>query len=237
MDCPHCGQFVPDANYRCPSCNKVVQGEIEPSEFQKKAARRSAFNPNIVVMVLVLLGVVFLAFVMISKGGEQKTTPTGPPETNAATAVNTGNETAPGGDDGTDTATTVVDNPGSEGDLDTGYVVNAQAPGEEMSIADYIQGDQTTIFDFYSEGCGPCRKFSPWLKQLDKKRSDIVVFKVDINRPGKRGIDWKSPLAQQYGLRSIPHFKIYDSSGVLSLEGKPAYDKVVQYLRSEGIIR
>src|SRR4051812_16938238 len=81
--------------------------------------------------------------------------------------------------------------------------------GAEVKLSDYLIEGKTVIFDFYSEYCGPCKAVAPQLEALHAKRADIVVVKVDINRPGVKGIDWKSPVAQQYGLHSIPHFKVY----------------------------
>jgi hypothetical protein len=62
---------------------------------------------------------------------------------------------------------------------------------------------------------------APALEKLHRTRDDIVVVKVDINRPGIKGIDWRSPVAQQYGLRSIPHFKVYGPNGKLLAEDGP----------------
>jgi len=89
------------------------------------------------------------------------------------------------------------------------------AQGQKVNLADYVVKGKTTVFDFYSEYCPPCVAIAPALKKLAESRSDVVVVKVDINRPGVRGIDWGSPTAQQFGLRSIPHFKIYGPDGKL----------------------
>ena len=43
---------------------------------------------------------------------------------------------------------------------------------------------------------------------------------MDINRPETKGIDWKSPVARQYDMNGIPHFKIYGPDGKLIAEGK-----------------
>jgi thiol-disulfide isomerase/thioredoxin len=67
----------------------------------------------------------------------------------------------------------------------------------------------------------PCEAIAPELDKLHAKRADIVVVAVDINRAGVKGIDWKSPAAQQFGLRSIPHFKVYGPDGKLVAEDKP----------------
>jgi hypothetical protein len=69
------------------------------------------------------------------------------------------------------------------------------------------------------------------LMRLDSKRNDIIVHKVDINRPGIRGIDWESPVARQYNIHSVPYFMIYDPSGKLTHQGQEAYTEVMRLLK------
>jgi thioredoxin 1 len=90
--------------------------------------------------------------------------------------------------------------------------------GTEVKLTDYLVPGKIVVFDFYSDYCGPCVQVAPALEKLHKTRDDIVVVKVDINRPNIKGIDWRSPVAQQYGLRSIPHFKVYGANGKLMAE-------------------
>ncbi len=92
------------------------------------------------------------------------------------------------------------------------------AKGSEVKLTDYLVPGKTVIFDFYSDYCGPCVQMSPKLEKLHAARADVVVVKVDINRPGTKGIDWKSPVARQYELHSIPHFKVYGPNGKLLAE-------------------
>ena len=94
--------------------------------------------------------------------------------------------------------------------------------GAEVTITDYLVPGKTVIFDFTSEFCPPCRAIAPKLDALHAAREDIVVVKVDINRPEHKGIDWKSPVAQQYKMQSIPHFKVFGPDGKLTAEGKEA---------------
>jgi thiol-disulfide isomerase/thioredoxin len=103
--------------------------------------------------------------------------------------------------------------------------------GKEVKLADYLVPGKTTVFDFYSEYCPPCRAIAPRLEELHMTRDDIVVVKVDINRPGVKGIDWQSPVARQYKLQSIPHFKVYDPDGKLQAEGDKAYELVTSWLK------
>jgi len=102
--------------------------------------------------------------------------------------------------------------------------------GERVELAAHATAGRTTVFDFTSEYCGPCRQISPYLDKLHESRDDLAVVKVDINRPGQRGIDWGSPVARQFGLQSIPHMKVYSPEGALIAEGQPAWEMVVGWI-------
>jgi len=102
--------------------------------------------------------------------------------------------------------------------------------GQEVSLAELAVPGKTTIFDFTSEYCPPCRAIAPKLEKLHAGRADIAVVKVDINRPDVKGIDWKSPVARQYALRSIPHFKVFGPDGKLVAEGDEARAMVGKWL-------
>jgi Thiol:disulfide interchange protein len=104
------------------------------------------------------------------------------------------------------------------------------AHGEEVNIADHAVPGKTTVFDFTSDYCPPCRRIAPLLDQLHASRDDIVVVKVDINRPDKKGIDWSSPVAKQYNIKSVPNFKIYGPDGKLQAEGQEAREIVIGML-------
>ncbi len=92
------------------------------------------------------------------------------------------------------------------------------AQGEQVSLADFLVTGKITIFDFTSEYCPPCRGYTEPLLRLHQKRADVAVVKVDINRPEFHRIDWESPVAKQYGMESIPHFKVYGPDGKLLAE-------------------
>jgi thiol-disulfide isomerase/thioredoxin len=107
------------------------------------------------------------------------------------------------------------------------------AHGETVEITDYLVPGKITVFDFTSEYCPPCRRISPLLDELHARRDDIVIVKVDINRPETKGIDWKSPVARQYNLQSVPHFKIYGADGKLTAEGEPAFEMVAGWIEQK----
>jgi thiol-disulfide isomerase/thioredoxin len=100
--------------------------------------------------------------------------------------------------------------------------------GAEIKLTDYLVPGKTVVFDFYSDYCPPCVKIAPMVEKVHLTHPEIVVVKVDINRPGVKGIDWKSPVAQEFALHSIPHFKVFGPDGKLIAEDGPGIDKARQ---------
>jgi thiol-disulfide isomerase/thioredoxin len=207
MKCSHCNEYAPDNNYKCPHCGEVLQPEKSPADFRMQPAKRPGFNSNVIVLLIIAVGAAVLIYAAFFKGKDQNKS-----NVNVNPAIST---TASGGS------------------INAGYVVNTENPGQEIDIESFVQQNKTTIFDFYSEFCGPCKRISPMLKRLDSRREDIIVHKVDINRPGIRGIDWGSPVARQYNIHSVPYFMIYDPSGTLTHRGKEAYDEVMRLLQGK----
>ena len=126
-----------------------------------------------------------------------------------------------------------------EGDIPSGNYPSRYLPSYmihgSVNLEEKLVKGKTNIVDFYSEYCAPCRKVAPLLKKLADKREDIAVIKININRRGVRGIDWQSPVARQFKLKSIPHFIIVSPSGKLLYKGRRAYTFVLDQLRKEGI--
>ena len=120
--------------------------------------------------------------------------------------------------------------------LGAGEAANKANPGENLEISSVLAKGHTTIVDFYSAYCPPCMKLSPLLEQLGEKRPDLRIVKVDINRTGIKGIDWGSPLAKQFSLKSIPHFKIFDGNGKMLAEGEAAFKQVMTMLQEKNLL-
>lgn len=90
--------------------------------------------------------------------------------------------------------------------------------GDPIAVNDYLVPGKTVVFGFVSEysppcPCEPCHNLGDPFQALHEGREDVVVVKVDINRAGVTKIDWKSPVAQQFGLRRVPHFVVYGPDG------------------------
>lgn len=105
------------------------------------------------------------------------------------------------------------------------------AQGERVELTDHLAEGQITVFDFMSDYCPPCRRIAPFMDRLHREREDVTVVKVDINRPDVKGIDWRSPVAQQYRMNSIPAFKIYGADGQLMAEGQAASEMLNTWLQ------
>jgi thiol-disulfide isomerase/thioredoxin len=103
--------------------------------------------------------------------------------------------------------------------------------GAEVDLKEHIVPGKTTVVDFTSKYCPPCVAIAPRLDKLHQSRDDVAVVKVDINRPDVEGIDWGSPVAKQYALGSIPHFKVFGPDGKLMAEGKEARAMVEKMLQ------
>lgn len=113
--------------------------------------------------------------------------------------------------------------------------INADNAGERVEIAPHLVEGKMNIVDFYSFYCPPAKAMAPGLEKLAASNPNVVVSTIDINRPGTRGIDWNSPVARQFKLRAIPHFKIYDENGELVAEGQEAKDLVVKMMKEHNI--
>jgi thiol-disulfide isomerase/thioredoxin len=110
--------------------------------------------------------------------------------------------------------------------------------GQTIDLKSLPVKGKTTVVDCYSPYCPPCMRLAPLLEQLAQKRSDLVIKKVNIQRPEVSGrIDWQAPLAKQLGLRSIPHFMIFDKKGKLASEGQAATKQVLGWLQEAGLLK
>ncbi len=115
--------------------------------------------------------------------------------------------------------------------------LNKGKEGEAVDAASLPAPGMVTVVDFTSQFCPPCRRWGGLLEELAKKRADLVIRKLDVNRPGTWGIDWKSPLVQQFQLRGLPHFKIFGKNGELTAEGDPAVNLLVDWCKQAGLLK
>ena len=114
---------------------------------------------------------------------------------------------------------------------------NAGRTGQTLSVKSLLVKGKTTLVDFYSPYCPPCVRLAPLMAHLAEKRSDLAIIKVNINRMEFVGIDWSSPLAQQYQIRSVPYFMIFSPQGKLLAQGREASGTVQRWLQDAGLMK
>lgn len=61
-----------------------------------------------------------------------------------------------------------------------------------------LQSDKPVLVDFFATWCGPCSMMAPVLTELSETYDTFDVVKVDI--------DASMPLAERYGVMSVPTF-------------------------------
>ena len=89
-----------------------------------------------------------------------------------------------------------------------GAPIEVISHGEQVDINQHLALGNGTILDFYADWCGPCRQLSPSLEQMATSDPEIALRKIDI-------VNWKTAVAQQFNIRSIPQVNVYDRSGRL----------------------
>jgi len=89
-----------------------------------------------------------------------------------------------------------------------GQPVEVISRGAQVNINEHLALGNVTVVDFYADWCGPCRQLSPSLEQMAKTDPEIALRKIDI-------VNWKTPVARQFNVNSIPQVNVYNRSGSL----------------------
>jgi thioredoxin len=67
----------------------------------------------------------------------------------------------------------------------------------EVSTDWVFKGTRPAIIDFYADWCGPCKRLSPVLEELQKEYADkIDVYKINV--------DEEQDIASAFGIMSVP---------------------------------
>lgn len=77
-----------------------------------------------------------------------------------------------------------------------------EIPKKMASFTELIQGEVPVLVDVYADWCGPCQAMGPELQKLSRAVGETAkVLKVNI--------DHNQPLAEAYGIRSVPTLMIF----------------------------
>jgi len=99
--------------------------------------------------------------------------------------------------------------------------------GQTIDIDSLACAGKITIVDFSSDYCAPCVQLAMYLIQTSKSYPQrYAIRRVNVNRPGVVGIDWRSPVSRQYHLESLPRLVVYDNK-VKVAEGDAARQWVI----------
>ena len=91
---------------------------------------------------------------------------------------------------------------------DRGQQVEVISHGAQVDISKHLALGNVTVVDFYADWCGPCKQLSPSLEQMARSDPEIALRKIDI-------VNWKTAVAQQYHVGTIPQVNIYNRTGRL----------------------
>jgi thioredoxin 1 len=89
-----------------------------------------------------------------------------------------------------------------------GQQVDVISHGAQVDINRHLALGKVTVVDFYADWCGPCRKLSPSLEQMARSDPEIALRKIDI-------VNWKTAVARQFNIHSIPQVNVYNRGGHL----------------------
>jgi len=89
-----------------------------------------------------------------------------------------------------------------------GQPIEVISHGAQVDINQHLALGNVTVVDFYADWCGPCRQLSPSLEQMATTDPQIALRKIDI-------VNWRTAVAQQFNIHSIPQVNVYDRAGRL----------------------
>ena len=74
--------------------------------------------------------------------------------------------------------------------------------------SEVLKSEEPVLVDFWAPWCGPCRALTPVVEELSAENSGSA-------KVGKLNIDDNGPLAQEYGVSSIPTIMVFKGGEVV----------------------
>jgi len=77
-----------------------------------------------------------------------------------------------------------------------------------------------SIFDFFTDWCGPCNRFAPIYEELEKENKEVGFYKVNVEGEGEE-------LGEFQEIYSLPTLKFFKGDKLIdSLTGAQPKDKM-----------
>merc|ERR1719487_952326 len=86
-------------------------------------------------------------------------------------------------------------------------VKTVRSAKEFQSLISGAPARQLVVVDFFATWCGPCKEIAPKYEQMARDMKHVLFLKVDV--------DAHKDLAQQYGVKSMPTFKLLRKAKVV----------------------
>lgn len=87
-------------------------------------------------------------------------------------------------------------------------VVQVNATGATVELADVVVPGHVTVVDFWATWCGGCTVVDEKLMAAIGTLDGVVVRKIDVG-------DGDTPVARQHQVGALPHVRIFDRAGNL----------------------
>ena len=76
------------------------------------------------------------------------------------------------------------------------------------TFKEIIHGEVPVLVDFHATWCGPCKAMSPIIESLGKElQGKMRILKIDIDK--------NETTANQFGIRSVPTFMIFQNGEIV----------------------
>jgi hypothetical protein len=110
------------------------------------------------------------------------------------------------------------------------HLVLVKNAGDEIDLKKILlEGDVNVLF-FYSPAVTECVQMEEPIRKLATSRPDLIIHRIDIDRPETTAPDYQSPVARQFAISKVPNFKIYDLDGDLVTTDSSATAMMKQWM-------